>query len=112
MKPSGLQRETLIACIALGGVAAVVGSSLGQPLLGEALGAGVVVGSLNVLLLPAMVERGAHGALAGFIRISLFSSTALGIALVIGAPIWTLAIGLGLAQIVMAVASARQGLRA
>jgi len=88
-----IQRETVGACLLLTGAIIVGAGIAGQPLIGAGLGAGVVLGSLN-----------------GFT--AMFTILALIAARLLGVSVWPVAIGMGLAQLVMVGFGVRQGMRA
>lgn len=111
MTSGGLLRQTVVASTALAVVAVAAGSALGHLNAGLGLAAGLVVGSLNGYLIQGLMARGAPFVVASLLRIVLFSSIVLVAALAIRGDAWALALGIGLAQLVLVVGGVRAGLR-
>ena len=111
MTSGGLLRQTVVACAILAAAAVVVASTLGHPGEGLGLAAGLILGSLNGYLIQGLLVRGAPFVAASLLRIVLFSSIVLLAALALRGQAWALALGIGLAQLVMVAGSVRAGLR-
>jgi hypothetical protein len=112
MRSGGLLKTTVTACAALA-AAVVVGSALtGHFPLGLGLAAGLLLGSINGYLIQVLLGRGTPMVAGSLLRLVMFSSIVLIAALMLGTAAWTLALGIGVAQLVMVVAGVRQGLQA
>jgi len=106
-----LLRQNAIACAVLA-VAVALGTAVaGHPTLGFGLASGLLLGSLNGYLIQGLLGRGAPFVAASLLRLVFFSSLVLLAALTLRGNAWTLALGLGLAQLVMAGVAIRRGLR-
>ena len=101
----------MVACSIAAVAAAVIGSALGHPAAGLAMAAGLVLGSLNGYLIQGLLNRGAPFVAASLMRILFFSSLVLIAALTLRTNAWALALGIGLAQLVMVGVGVRRGLR-
>lgn len=112
MKAGDVQRETLIACFLLAGFAVFAGEVTNQLLPGMTVAAGLLLGSVNAFVFPAMFERGATGMVAALMRLGVFTSIAVVVAFVMAAPMWAIALGIAAAQMIMVVVGVRRGLRA
>lgn len=107
-----LLKTTVTACAALA-AAIVAGTALtGHLSLGLGVAAGLLLGSLNGFLIQALLGRGTPMVAGSLLRLVMFSSIVLIAALVLGTAVWTLPLGIGIAQLVMVGAGVRQGLRA
>ena len=111
MMTGGVVRRTVMVCAVLAVAAAGGGSVSGHLGLGLGLAAGLMLGSLNGYLIRGLMNRGAPFVAASMLRIVLFSSFVLLAALTLRGAAWTLALGIALAQLVMAGVGIRQGLR-
>jgi hypothetical protein len=112
MRSGGLLKTTVTACAALA-AAVVVGSALtGHFPLGLGIAAGLLLGSINGYLIQVLLGRGTPMVAGSLLRLVMFSSIVLIAALMLGTAAWTLALGIGVAQLVMVVAGVRQGLQA
>jgi len=107
----GVLRQTVVACATLSVAVAVVASSSGHLGLGLGVAAGLMLGSANGYLIQGLLNRGAPFVAASLLRILFFSSLVLIAALTMHGTAWTVALGIGLAQLVMVVAGLRTGLR-
>jgi hypothetical protein len=107
----GLPRQTMVVCAVLSVVAIAVASALGSVGLGLGLAAGLILGSVNGYLIAGLLARGAPFVAASLLRIVLFSSIVVLAALAVRGDAWALALGIGLAQLVMVAAGVRAGLR-
>lgn len=106
-----LLRGTVVACAILAVVAAAIGSLIGQIGLGLGLAAGLLLGSMNGYLIRVLMSRGAPFAVASLFRIVAFSFIVLVAAVSLRGAAWTVALGVGLAQLVMVGVSVRAGVR-
>ena len=91
--------------------AVVVASVFGRLSIGLGLAAGLVLGSVNGYLIAGFLARRAPFVAASLLRIVLFSLIVVIAALAVRGDAWTLALGIGVAQLVMVAASVRAGLR-
>ena len=111
MTSGGLLRQTVLACSIAAAGAVPVASVLGHVELGLALAAGLMLGSLNGYLIQGLLNRGAPFVAASLVRILFFSSLVLIAALTLRTNAWALALGIGVAQLVMVGVGVRKGLR-
>jgi hypothetical protein len=112
MRSGGLLKTTVTACAALA-AAVVVGSALtGHFPLGLGIAAGLLLGSINGYLIQVLLGRGTPMVAGSLLRLVMFSSIVLIAAVMLGTAAWTLALGIGVAQLVMVGAGVRQGLQA
>jgi len=107
----GVLRQTVLACSILSVAVAVIATAIGHFGIGLGLAAGLMLGSANGYLIQGLLNRGAPFMAASLLRILFFSSVVLTAALTIRESAWTIALGIGLAQLVMVVAGVRSGLR-
>jgi hypothetical protein len=112
MTSGGLLRRTVVACAAIAVASVVVGTLTGRVAYGLGVAAGLMVGSSNGYLLRGLMARGTPFVAASLLRILFFSSVVLMAALIFRSSAWTLALGIGCAQLVMVAVGIRQGLRA
>jgi hypothetical protein len=112
MTSGRLLRRTVVACAAFAVASVVVGTLSGRAAYGLGVGAGLMLGSANGYLLSGLMARGAPFVAASLLRILFFSSLVLMAALMFRSSAWTLALGIGCAQLVMVAFGIRQGLRA
>jgi hypothetical protein len=111
MTSGGVLRKTVVACLVVSTATAVVGSITNHAAIGFGLAAGLLLGSFNGYLIQGLLTRGTPFFASSLLRIMLFSSVVLVAALTLHSLAWTLALGIGLAQLVMVVVGIRQGLR-
>ena len=111
MTSGGVLRQTLLACAVLSVGIAAVASSMGHTAIGLAMAVGLMLGSANGYLIQGLLNRGAPFVAASLLRIVFFSTLVLIAALTIRASAWAVALGIGLAQLVMVIAGVRSGLR-
>jgi hypothetical protein len=112
MRSGGVLKLTVTACCAVAAtvvVGAVIADHAG---IGIGIAAGLLLGSLNGYLIEVLLKRGAPFLAASLLRLVLFSGIVLLAALTIGGAAWTVALGIGIAQLVMVGAGVRQGMRA
>jgi hypothetical protein len=112
MTSGGVLRVTVFACCVLSGGFVAGGAVLGHAGLGVGVGAGLLLGSVNGYLIQALMSRGAPFVAASLLRLVGLSLIVMVAALVFKGSAWTIALGIGLAQLVMVAAGVRQGLRA
>jgi hypothetical protein len=79
---------------------------------GVALGAGILIGSLNGFTFQAVLDRRAPILATSILRLAFFSLLALALARLAGWSIWSVVLGIGVAQLVMVGVGVRQGRRA
>lgn len=107
-----LVRDTLAASAVLAGAIVMVAALAGHLTIGIGLGAGVLIGSGNAYVVGALLDRVAPIVQGSVLRLAFFSALALGAALVLGSAVWSVVLGVGLAQFVMVATAVRQGMRA
>lgn len=112
MTSGGVLRKTAVTCLVVSIAAAVGGSITGYPTIGFGLAAGLLLGSFNGYLIQGLLSRGTPFFASSLLRIVFFSSVVVVAALLLRGMAWTIALGIGSAQLVMVVVSIRQGLRA
>ena len=111
MTSGGVLRQTVLACVAISVAIAAVAAAGGHAAIGLGVAVGLILGSANGYLIQGLLNRGAPFVAASLLRILFFSSLVLIAALTMGGSAWTVALGIGLAQLVMVVAGVRSGLR-
>ena len=112
MTSSGIVlRQTAVGCAILAAASAVAMSLAGHASLGLGLGAGLLAGSLNGYFIDLLLSRGAPFVAASLLRIVFFSSLVLMAAFILRSDAWAVALGIGVAQLVMTVVSLRRGLK-
>ena len=112
MRLGSIQGQTLSLCLLLA-VMVFVGADLaGQAAVGMGLAVGLMIGSFNGFTLQAVIDRRAPILATSIVRLALFSLVAIVAARLLGGSIWSVVLGVGLAQLVMVAVGARQGLRA
>jgi hypothetical protein len=107
-----IQGQTLSLCLLLAGMVFVGSELAGRAPVGMGLAVGVVIGSFNGFTLQAVVDRRAPILATSIVRLALFSLLSIAAARLLGGSIWSVVLGVGLAQLVMVVVGARQGFRA
>jgi hypothetical protein len=112
VRSGGVLRLTVAMCCVLAVALTAAGFVMGQAGLGIGIAAGLLIGSLNGFLIQALMSRGAPFVAASLLRLVGLSLVVLVAALVFRGAAWTIALGIGLAQMVMVAAGVRQGLRA
>lgn len=104
-------RVTVVVCSALAAVSVVAGMASDHAGVGLGIAAGLLLGSLNGFLIQLLLSRGAPFMAASLLRLVGLSLVVLLAALIFRGSAWTIALGIGLAQLVMVAASVRQGLK-
>ncbi len=112
MTSGRLLKMTVGGCAALAAIALAAGFVTGHPGAGAGLAAGLVLGSANGYLLQGLMARRTPFVASSLMRIVFFTSLVLVAALAFRSAAWSIALGLGLAQLVMVAAGMRQALRA
>lgn len=111
MRLGSIQGQTLSLCLLLA-VMVFVGAELaGRASVGMGLAVGVLIGSFNGFTLQVVVDRRAPILATSIVRLTLLSLLSIAAARLIGGSIWSVVLGVGLAQLVMVAVGARQGLR-
>ncbi len=105
-------RMTTIGCAVLAAAIVVASALAGHLGLGVGLAAGLLLGSLNGYAIQELLDRRAPFRAASMMRLVALSAVVLIAAMIFGRQAWTVPLGIGLAQLVMAGAGVRQGLRA
>ena len=111
MTSGGLMRQTVVTCSIVALVVAAIASITGHVGVGLGLAAGLMLGSVNGYLIQGLLIRGAPFVAASLMRILVFSSIVLLAALTLRSAAWTVALGIGVAQLVMVGVGVRLGLR-
>jgi hypothetical protein len=107
----GLVRRTVLGCVVAAVIAVGIGTLTGRVGYGLGVAAGLLLGSANGYLMNGLMARGAPFVAASLLRILFFSSLVLTAALIFRNSAWTVALGIGCAQLVMVGMGIRQGLR-
>ena len=104
-----LVRNAAIVCAGAAVIAAVVGIVLGHAGPGGALATGLAIGSINAARLIALPIPFLATSL---LRILTLSTIGIAIGLAFGlANVWLVILGLGISQVVLAVAALRESMR-
>ncbi len=106
-----LLRQTAVGCAIAAVAVAAAGLLAGHPGVGMGLSGGLLLGSLNGYLIQGLLNRGVPFVAASMFRIVSFSLLVLLAAIVLRGDVWTLALGLALAQLVLVAVSIRKGLQ-
>ena len=112
MRLGSIQGQTLSLCLVFAATVFVGAELAGQPSVGLGLAVGILIGSVNGFTLQAVLDRRAPILATSIVRLAMFSLLSIAAAWLIGASIWSVVLGVGLAQLVMVVVGARQGFRA
>lgn len=112
MMSGGLLGVTVKVCAVLGFIVAAGGILTGHTSVGAGLAAGLLLGSLNGFLIQSLLGRGTPFVASSLLRLVVLSTFAVSAALLVRGSGWSLALGIGIAQLVMVGAGVRQGLRA
>ena len=105
-------RETLAASAVLGALALLVSLIVGHSDIGLGVAAGLVIGSMNGVLVRQALTQRAPFVVASVARLVLLSGAAILLAYLFRASAVALVLGVACAQLVMVAVSVRQGLRA
>jgi hypothetical protein len=107
-----LVRNAALVCAGAAVVAAVVGIVIGHAGIGGALATGLVIGSLNGALAARLISLPVPFLATSLLRIVTLSAIGIAIGLAFGlANVWLVILGLGIAQVALAVAALRESLR-
>jgi len=99
---------TVIACAAMALAAIVVALVLGHPRAGLALGAGLLMGSVNGYFAERALRSPIPFRATSLARMAMLSMAGLAVGLLLGMDVaWLPLIGIAAAQIVLAVVAAR-----
>jgi hypothetical protein len=112
VRAKSVQGQTLGVALSLAAAVILVSVLTGHAGVGAALGAGLVLGSVNGFLIQSTLDRRAPILATSFVRLALFTLLALAAARLTGLSVWPLVGGIALAQLVMVGVGVRQGLRA
>ena len=112
MRVGAIQGETLGLCLLLAAAVVIASRVAGFADTGAALGAGIVIGSLNGFTFQAVLDRRAPILATSIVRLAFFSLLAIAVARLAGWSLWPVVLGVGVAQIVMVGVGIRQGSRA
>jgi len=112
MTSGGVLRKTVAACSVLAVVVTVAGTLTDHMQIGFGVGAGLLLGSLNGYLIQELLRRGMPFVAGSLLRILSLTAVVLMAALLLRGNAWTVALGIGIAQLIMVAVSIRQGLRA
>ncbi len=112
MKFGGVVRDTVAASAVLAAFVLAAAALLGHLSVGIGLGGGLMIGSLNGHLVAALLARETPFVASSVVRMASVSAIAVLAAVLLGSPAWAVLLGVGGAQLVMAGAGIRQGLRA
>lgn len=111
MTTGGVLRVTVAVCCVLAAALIAAGVVAGHAALGVGIAAGLLLGSVNGYLIQALLSRGTPFVAASLMRLVGLSLIVVLAALLFRGSAWTIALGIGLAQLVMVAAGVRQGLR-
>ena len=108
-----LVRNAMVLSALGAGMALILGIALGQFRTGLALAVGLLVGSVNGLLVQRSISLGVGFTALSLVRLMVLTALGLGIGLLIGLhQVWLVVIGMALAQLVLAGFAAREALTA
>jgi hypothetical protein len=109
MTSGGMLRNTVAACSLLAAVAAAAGALTDHMQVGFGTGAGLLLGSLNGYLIQELLKRGMPFVASSLLRLLTLTAIVLLAAALLRGNAWTVALGIGVAQLIMVAASVRQG---
>jgi hypothetical protein len=104
-------RETVVASAFLAAAITLFAGLTGHLTFGLAVAAGLILGSGNGYLVLALFNRGTSFVAGSMFRLITITALALMASLAFGVLVWPAILGLAAAQLVMVVASVRQGMR-
>ena len=105
-------RDTVVASAVLAIAVIAVAALLGNVAIGLGLAAGLLLGSANGYAIAVLLGQDTPFLVGSVLRLATLTAIALLVALVFGVSAWPVVLGVGAAQLVMAAAGVRQGLRA
>ncbi len=111
MKGVGIVRETVIASALLAAIALFVAVVLGHVMLGVALAAGLLIGSVNGELIRRVLLNRASFVISSMVRLALVSGLAVILSVAAGMSPIALLLGVAAAQFVMVATAVREGLK-
>jgi hypothetical protein len=107
-----LVRNAALVCAGAAVIAAVVGIVLGHAGPGGALATGLAIGSINGALAARLIALPLPFLATSLLRIITLSTIGIAIGLAFGlANVWLVILGLGISQVVLAVAALRESMR-
>lgn len=107
-----LVRNAALVCAGAAVIAAVVGVVVGHAAPGGALATGLAIGSINGAIAAKLINLPLPFLATSLLRIITLSMIGIAIGLAFGlANIWLVILGLGIAQVVLALAALRESLR-
>lgn len=106
-----MQIETLAISLALALAAVAASLVTGRLSIGAPLGLGLVLGSANGFTVKSMIDKRAPILPTSFLRLAVFTLSALLIARLTGWEVWPVVAGIAVTQIVMFAVGTRRGLR-
>ena len=110
--PGRALRVTAASAAGLGAAALVVGLALGSGRIGLALAVGLLLGSVNGLLAVRGLTSGLPMSATSLGRLAMLSAAGLGIGFLLGSDVaWLVLLGLAAAQVLLAIAAAREMLK-
>jgi len=112
MMSGGLLKVTVTVCAVLAVIVAAGAALAGYAPAGMGLAAGLLLGSVNGYVIQSMLRRGTPFAAGSLLRLVVFSTVAIGAAVLLHGVGWSIPLGIGIAQLVMVGAGVRQGMRA
>jgi len=112
MTSGGVLKMTTIGCAVLAVTSVVASTLFGHISFGMGIAAGLLLGPVNGYAIQELLVRRTPFRIASLMRLVALSSLVLLAAVIFGTQAWTVPLGIGLAQLVMAGAGVRQGLRA
>jgi hypothetical protein len=99
-------------CAGAAVIAAIVGLIVGHPGPGGALATGLAIGSVNGAMAAKLIALPIPFLATSLLRVITLSMVGIAIGLAFGiANIWLVILGLGVAQVVLAMAALRESLR-
>jgi hypothetical protein len=111
VKMADVLRATALTSLFLAAISVAIAAAIGQLSVGLGLAAGMAIGSSNGYLMVATINQRAPFVPASVFRLVLLTGAALMVATTLHWSAWAVALGVGIAQLVMAAAAVREGLR-
>jgi hypothetical protein len=107
-----LVRNAALVCAVAAVISALVGIVVGHPGSGGALATGLAIGSINGAMAAKLIALPIPFLATSLLRIMTLSLIGIAIGLAFGiANVWLVILGLGVAQVVLAIAALREQLR-
>ncbi|TME46126.1 MAG: hypothetical protein E6I56_07895 [Chloroflexi bacterium] len=108
---NGLVRKTVWLSAAGAATVLIAGLALGQARNSLALAVGLLIGSLNGLMVQRSLALGMAFSALSLVRLLLLTAVGIGIGLLIGlAQVWLVVVGIGVAQLVLAGWAVREAI--